>query len=202
MDEEFREAMGDVAPLAGKRQKAPPESQRKEATAAQLERREAALGNTSRGAVDPNPLTLGEVPPLEPTDVLAWKKDGVQREVFQRLKNGKYPIEGSLDLHRLTVKEARAEVFRFFSLARAKSWRTLLIAHGRGEKSATPARLKSYVAFWLSQIPDVIALHSADPRHGGTGAVLVMLKKSPRAKAEARERYGLKGEPRNDSDRC
>jgi len=200
-DEEFREAMSDVAPLTGK-QRRRPGSQRKEATAAQLERREAALGNRNRDAIGPNPLTLGEVPPLEPNDVLAWKKDGVQREVFQRLKNGKYPIEGSLDLHRLTVKEARAEVFRFFALARAKSWRTLLIAHGRGEKSATPARLKSYVAFWLSQIPDVIALHSADPRHGGTGAVLVMLKKSPQAKEEARENYGLKSEFKNDNDRC
>lgn len=200
-DEEFREAMSDVAPLTGK-QRRRPGSQRKEATAAQLERREAALGNRGRDTIDPNPLTLGEVPPLEPTDVLTWKQDGVQREVFQRLKNGKYPIEGSLDLHRLTVKEARAEVFRFFTLARAKSWRTLLIAHGRGEKSATPARLKSYVAFWLSQIPDVIALHSADQRHGGTGAVLVMLKKSPRAKEEARENYGLKSESKNDNDRC
>ncbi len=205
-DEEFREAMSDVAPLTGKRRRRLREAaggpQRKEATAAQLERREAALGNSSRDAIDPNSLTLGEVPPLEPMDVLTWKKDGVQHEVFQRLKNGRYPIEGSLDLHRLTVKEARAEVFRFFDLARAKSWRTLLIAHGRGEKSATPARLKSYVAFWLSQIPDVIALHSADQRHGGTGAVLVMLKKSPRAKEETRESYGLKGESKNDTDIC
>ncbi len=202
-DDEFREAMSDVAPLMRKQKhKSPPGAQRKEATAAQLERREAAIGNTSRKALDPNPLTLGDVPQLEPTDVLAWKKDGVQHEVFQRLKNGKYPIEGSLDLHRLNVKQARAEVFRFFNLARARSWRTLLIAHGRGEKSSTPARLKSYVAVWLSQIPDVIALHSADQRHGGTGAVLVMLKKSKQAKEEARESYGLKTDARNDSDRC
>lgn len=62
-DEEFREAMSDVAPLTGK-QRRKPGSQRKEATAAQLERREAALGNRGRDTIDPNPLTLGEVPPL------------------------------------------------------------------------------------------------------------------------------------------
>ena len=194
MDSEFLDAMGDVAPLKDKKQRAPGDIRPKEVTAAQLERREAALGNNTRPKVDPNPLSLGEVPQLEPRTVLEWKKDGVQREVFARLKAGRYPIEGELDLHRLTVKEARAEVFRFFRLASAKGWRTLLIAHGRGEQSATPARLKSYLAFWLTQLPDVIAYHSADARRGGTGAVLVMLKKSAKAKEETREAFGLKSD--------
>jgi DNA-nicking Smr family endonuclease len=194
LDSEFLDAMGDVAPLKDKKQRAAVVGRPKELTPAQLERREAALGNTTPPKIDPNPLRLGEVPPVEPRAVLEWKKDGVQREVFARLKAGRYPIEGELDLHRLTVKEARAEVFRFFRLASAKGWRTLLIAHGRGEQSATPARLKSYLAFWLTQLPDVIAYHSADARHGGTGALLVMLRKSARAKEETREAFGLKSD--------
>jgi DNA-nicking Smr family endonuclease len=195
-DSDFLDAMNDVAPLperhvrrvtvAGK--EAPPTP-----SASQLERREAALGKRKPGA-DPNPLTLEEVPQLQPRELLEWKKDGVQHEVFARLKNAKYPIEGSLDLHGLTVKEARTAVWRLFSQAESRRWRMLLIAHGRGEKSQTPARLKSYLAHWLGQMPQVLAYHSADRRHGGTGAVFVLLKKSARAKEETRETYGLKSD--------
>jgi len=203
MDDDFRSAMSDVAPLGEKAQKkARQEAERLEAkkempraiSLNQLERRYAALGIERRPKVDPNPLTLGEVPQLAPRDLLEWKKDGVQHQVFTRLKNGHYPIEGSLDLHRLSVREARDAVFKFFRLAEAKRWRTLLIAHGRGEQSATPARLKSYVVQWMAQMPQVIAYSSADRRHGGTGALLVLVKKSAAAKEETREAYGQKSD--------
>lgn len=206
-DEDFRSAMSDVAPLDDKIRKQAAHEQaqldaRREMPRAvsltQLERRYAALGlvtSPADPAQDPNPLTLGEVREVAPRDVLEWKKDGVQHQVFSRLKNGHYEIEGSLDLHRLSVREAREAVFKFFRLAGAKRWRTVLIAHGRGEQSQTPARLKSYVTHWLGQMPEVIAYASADRRHGGTGAVLVLLKKTAAAKEETREAYGQKSDP-------
>jgi len=194
-DDAFRDAMSDVAPLAPK-PRIPAEKAPAAATPAQLERREAALGNRGASAqADPNYLTLGEVPQRHPREILEWKKDGVQHAVFTRLKAGKYPLEGSLDLHRHTVREARAALFKFLHLAIAKRWRTVIISHGRGEQSPTPARIKSYVSAWLAQVPEVIALHSAQNRHGGSGAVYVLLKKSPAAKAENREQYGGKDEP-------
>jgi DNA-nicking Smr family endonuclease len=192
-EDAFREAMSDVAPLKDSPRRAGSERPALDPTPAQLERQRAALGLNERSpAVDPNPLTLGEVRPLDPREILAWKKDGVQHEVFSRLKAGKYDIEGSLDLHRLTVKESRAKVYEFFRLAAAKGWRTLLISHGRGERSSTPARIKSYVAHWLGQLPEVIAFHSAERRHGGTGAVYVLLRKSAAAKELTREQFGHK----------
>ena len=195
-DDSFRDAMSDVAPLSSKRQRVQHGKTAAEATPAQLQRREAAVGNrNNHAAVDPNFLTLGEVPGLGPRDILEWKKDGVQHGVFARLKAGKYAAEGSLDLHRHTVKESRAALFKFLNLAFAKRWRTVVVAHGRGEKSPTPARIKSYVAAWLAQVPEVIAFHSAPHNQGGTGAVYVLLKKAPAAKDENREQYGGRGEP-------
>lgn len=189
----FREAMSDVVPLTQKR--VAPISERDDPSPSQLERREAAEGRRPGVASpDPNFLTLAEVTPLAPRDTLAWKKDGVQNEVFRKLRLGGYGVDGKLDLHRHTVREARQAVFDFFALARRKGWRTLLIAHGRGERSATPARIKSYVAHWLGQLPDIIAYHSAAPHQGGTGAVYVMLRKSPEAREAARERHGLKSD--------
>jgi DNA-nicking Smr family endonuclease len=204
MDDDFRTAMSDVAPLDDRVQKKARHQEQqletlkslpKSITVQQLEKRYAALGINRQPAVDPNPLTLEEVEPVEPRAFLEWKKDGVQPEVFHRLKTVQYPIEGSLDLHRLSVKEARDAVFKFFALAEAKRWRTILIAHGRGEQSATPARLKSFVAHWLGQLPQVNAYSSADRSHGGTGAVLVLLKKSAEAKEETRESLGFKSDP-------
>lgn len=201
-DDDFRAAMSDVAPLDPRLERAVRarelelEEKRAlphEVSASQLERQKAALG-LGPSAADDNPLSLGEVPEVGPREVVEWKKEGVQQQVFARLRNGHYPVQGSLDLHRLSVREARQAVHRFLKLAEAKRWRTVLIAHGRGEKSPTPARLKSYVVHWLGQLPAVIAYSSAERRLGGTGATLVMLRKSALAREEARETFGLKSD--------
>jgi len=192
-DDLFREAMSDVVPLTQKR--IAPEPARPEPTAAQQERRDAAEGKAgTAGSVDPNYFTLGEAEQVHPRETLAWKKDGVQNEVFKKLKAGRYQLDGTLDLHRHTVREARQALFDFLELARRKGWRTLLISHGRGERSATPARIKSFVAHWLTQVPDIIAYHSAARHEGGTGAVYVMLRKTAEAREAARERHGFKSD--------
>ena len=110
--------------------------------------------------------------------------------VFQKLKGGGYPLEARLDLHRRTVEEARGEVHRFLAVCRGRGWRCVAILHGRGVRSATPGRLKSYVAHWMRQAPEVIACSSAPPGQGGTGAMFVLLRKSAARKEENRERHG------------
>jgi DNA-nicking Smr family endonuclease len=187
----FAEAMQDVAPLSkGRQQK---RKSAREVTETHLTRRDAALGlNDDRE--DPNFLTLGEVPPRQPLEYLEWKKDGVQNAVFDRLRRGGYEVEASLDLHRKTVKEARQLVFNFLKVASAKGQRSLLMAPGKGEISPTPGRLKSYLAFWLEQHPEVIAFCSAQRKHGGVGAVYVLVRKSPESKELNREQHGQKSD--------
>jgi len=120
----FREAMSDVVPLT--RRRIEPEAEPRTltprpVTPAQLERREAAEGRRGTGETeDPNYFTLGDVPQLHPFDTLSWKKDGVQNEVFSKLKAGRYDIDGRLDLHRHTVREARQALFEFLELARGR----------------------------------------------------------------------------------
>ena len=57
------------------------------------------------------------------------------------------------------------------------------------EQLALDHLLKSYVSAWLPQLPAVMAIHSAERRHGGSGALYVLLRKSERKKAENRERH-------------
>ena len=135
-------------------------------------------------------LTLAEVPVLQPRDLLSWKQTGIQNAVFDKVKAGRYPVDSKLDLHGLTVKEAADAVLAFVDTCMEKGVRFALIAHGRGENSQTPARLKSFLAYWLTQLPQILAYHSALQKDGGTGAVYVLLKKSEKLKQENRELFG------------
>ena len=187
----FAEQMQDVTPLVSPRTSARPSWQG--ASESQLQRRRAA----EQFAEDPqreNFLTLAEVPLRQPLEVLEWKQDGVQHAVFSKLRRGGYALEYELDLHQKTVKEAQQEVFTLLQRVRAQQWRCVLISHGKGERSATPGRLKSYVAQWLIDHPEVIAYCSAQRMHGGVGSVYVLVKKSAAGKAANRERFGQKGE--------
>ena len=187
----FAEQMQDVMPLVSPRTEARQGWQG--ASEEQLQRRRAAEAFPEEDQ-DHNFLTLSEVAARQPLEVLEWKQHGVQHAVFSKLRRGGYALEYELDLHQKTVKEAQQAVFQLFQNARAKNWRCVLISHGKGQRSATPGRLKSYVARWLVDHPDVIAYSSAQRHHGGVGSVYVLVKKSAAGKAANREHYGLKGD--------
>ncbi len=183
-DDLFQSELGGVAPLKQDKVVLTPGSITP--TEAQLARREAAARALLR---DENHLTEEYVEMLDPNDVLSFQRPGVQHGVFRKLRLGQYPSEATLDLHRLIVREARHEVFQFIRDAIRMDLRTVTILHGKGERSNPPALIKSYTARWLTQLEEVMAFHSAQRHHGGTGAVYVLLCKSERKKQENRERH-------------
>lgn len=155
-------------------------------------RRQAATASPLRSD---NRLTDDGIPPLEAWFVLEFKRPGIQNGVYRKLRLGQYDIDARLDLHRMNVAEARSEVWSFLKEARRLGLRTLLITHGKGLGSKVKSGsgiLKGYVNHWLRDIEDVQAFHSAQPQHGGTGAVYVLLRKSEERKRENRERF-MKG---------
>jgi DNA-nicking Smr family endonuclease len=160
-------------------------------------RREAAVRELDN---ERNFLGLDYVDMLDPYYPLEFKRPGVQHGVFRKLKQGKYPMDARLDLHRMTVATAREEVFLFIREAVSYDLRNVLIVPGRGSHNNAPeAILKSYVNKWLPEFDDVQAFCSAVPAHGGTGAVYVMLKKSEKRKQENRDRFnrGRVADPKN-----
>lgn len=157
----------------------------------QRDRRRAAEGQ--KGAI--NPLVDEGILPLDRWYVLAFKRPGIQNGVYRKLRLGQYSIDARLDLHRMTVVQARDEVFSFINEAGRLGLRTLLIVHGKGQSAsdgAATAVLKGYVNHWLGELDSVQAFHSAQPMHGGTGAVYVLLRKSAEKKRENRLNY-MKG---------
>jgi DNA-nicking Smr family endonuclease len=149
-------------------------------------RREAATRSLTR---DTNHLVSDHVQLLDAHYPLDFKRPGVQHGVYKKLKQGRYPQEATLDLHRMTVEKARQEVFTFIKEAASFDLRSLVIVHGKGShgQSAT-ALLKSYVNQWLPDLDEVQAFCSAQPQHGGLGAVYVLLRKSERKKQQNRDR--------------
>lgn len=142
-----------------------------------------------------NPLVDEGIMPLDAWFVLEFKRPGIQNGVYRKLRLGHYQVDARLDLHRMVVKQAREEVFSFIDEAGRLGLRTLLIVHGKGQSKSQgdqTAVLKGYVNHWLQQLDPVQAFHSAQPQHGGTGAVYVLLKKSAEQKRENRLQY-LKG---------
>ncbi|SFP83227.1 DNA-nicking endonuclease, Smr domain [Enterovibrio norvegicus DSM 15893] len=180
----FREMMADVAPIA--HDTVEKVSQPHKPTDAQLARQTAA-----QKLSDSNPeyLSLDYAEMLKPDDVVTFKRPGVQDGVFRKLRLGKYDIHARLDLHKYTLKDAREEILTFLKQCQRMDVRTVIIVHGKGERTNPPARMKSFVCQWLEQISDVMCVHSAQRHHGGTGAVYVLLKKSQDKKLETRERH-------------
>lgn len=147
-----------------------------------IEQRRAAA--VAEGRVEQNMLSGEHVPPVDPLDLLEFKRPGVQNGVYRKLRLGKYAVDARLDLHRMTVEQARRAVYQFVGDCMEQDIRCALITHGKGVGRAQPALLKSCVAHWLPQFEEVLAFHSAQQHHGGSGATYLLLRKSERKRQE------------------
>jgi len=112
----------------------------------------------------------------EPGEPLKFTRPGVQRQTLRQLRRGGSRVEDELDLHGLTVAEARPLLVGFLERCRASGARRVRVIHGKGLRSESgEGVLKGMVASWLAQRSDVLAFHEAKPADGGSGAVIVLL---------------------------
>ncbi|MDP4529740.1 DNA endonuclease SmrA [Alkalimonas delamerensis] len=182
---DFLKEMADVRPLT--HNEIAPETGDFQPSLAQLARREAA---EQAMEFDPNYLSTEYVDLLKPDDLIDYKKDGVQEGVYRNLRLGKYQLDATLNLLGKNLQEARKQLFDFIQDCHQRGIRTLLIHHGTGRNSKPhPAILKSYCAKWISQIPAVLACHTAQRHHGGYAASYVLLQKNQQQKRDNRERH-------------
>jgi DNA-nicking Smr family endonuclease len=102
----------------------------------------------------------------------------VQPSTLKKLRQGKLAIDNSIDLHVMTVDEARSYLLDFLGECEVDGSRVILIVHGKGYSSpgAKPI-IKPMVNRWLREVTNVLAFHSAQPVDGGTGAVYVLLRR-------------------------
>ena len=137
-----------------------------------------------------NFLTTGYLDILPLTTPLEFKREGLQNGVLDKLRLGKYDPQASLNLLRRPVEQCRQMLFAFVVQAQKEGLRNLLIVHGKGRDDNAHANIvRSYLARWLVELPEVQAFCVASAPHGGSGACYVALRKSAEAKQENWERH-------------
>lgn len=112
-------------------------------------------------------------------DEWSFLRPGLSRQTLRRLRRGHWGIQAYLDLHGFTSNEARSALVTFLHASSTNNFRCVCIIHGKGlsSKNREPV-LKTRIGNWLLQREDILAFCQAKPEHGGSGALLVLLKSS------------------------
>lgn len=109
----------------------------------------------------------------------------VHTEFARRLHRGDFSIQAHVDLHGLTVNDAKEAFEKFLKWTVTNDKRAVLIIHGRGLSSRSEPVLKKKVEEWLTRGPWrkwIVAYSSARRCDGGAGATYVLLRKRPLSK--------------------
>lgn len=113
-------------------------------------------------------------------DTIRGRAADVSRVILARLASGEMPIEARLDLHGFTRAEAEPLVLARIAGFQQAGARVVLVITGRGKGSEGGGVLRTSLVSWLTRPPLVrlvLAFSNARPKHGGAGAVYVLLRK-------------------------
>jgi DNA-nicking Smr family endonuclease len=166
----FAAAMADVKPLGGRRRGRPaPDVPPKPSPSL------------------PPPLRGGGGPKGrrgEAVKELALDDHNFDRDIARALGRGKLVPQASLDLHGMTLAAAERAVSRFLDQATAQDLRVVLIVTGKGLRleggRMLGGRIRAEFLDWLNRADNRARLRGvrpAHPRHGGSGAFYVLLRR-------------------------
>ena len=170
----FRSEMGGVTPLKSKNRV---DNKVKLKKKTQVTRTHADENTETHIINDVFSDIFSEEETLNCPDILSFSRSGLQHNVLKKLRQGKNPIEHSLDLHGLTINQARKELITFLNECETANIRHAIIVHGKGYGSKGKPVIKPMINRWLPQVENILAFHTALPKDGGGGAVYILLKK-------------------------
>ena len=168
----FRDAMAGVAPIKGRRAVKP---------ASLPVRAERPVPVRESVPAPPVPTVPGS-PMVQPFD----------RDVGRALAKGKRTPEASLDLHGMTLVAAEKAVSRFLAESAGQNLRLVLIVTGKGMRleggRVFGGRIRAEFSGWLERADNralVAGVRAAHPRHGGSGAFYVLLRRRSSASSRS-----------------
>jgi DNA-nicking Smr family endonuclease len=125
----------------------------------------------------------GEFDIVDTDEYIEGRIRGLHPSILSKLRKGRFSIQAHLDLHGLTLVEAKEAVAEFIAEARALKHRCILLIHGRGlrSKDQIPVLKKKLGDILLTQPVKrhILAFTSARPVDGGAGASYVLLRAKP-----------------------
>ena len=112
-------------------------------------------------------------------DGLRFHRPHVGRRTMRKLARGGFSVQGEIDLHGMTVAEARPRLQEFIDASARHGRLCVRVVHGKGLGSGNRGPiLKQKVNRWLRQWDPVLAFVSTRQVDGGTGAIYVLLKQT------------------------
>lgn len=113
---------------------------------------------------------------------------GLDAKIFRKLKSGHYSVQAHLDLHGMNALQAKSAVQEFIKHNYLQGKRCVLLIPGRGRNSPRgQGVLRQEVSTWLTQAPlkrIILAFCTAQPKHGGSGAIYLLLRQAKKAKGK------------------
>ena len=167
----FRRVMGDARPIDPDI-RAPDYKPKPKARARfRREDEQAVLEESLQADIDEIETGAGEA--------LRFQRPSVGRRTMRKLSRGNFAVQDEIDLHGMTVPEAKSALREFVDGAVARGHTCVRIVHGKGLGSGERGPvLKVKVNNWLRRWDAVLAFVSTRQVHGGTGAIYVLLRRS------------------------
>lgn len=111
-------------------------------------------------------------------ETIRFQRPHVGRRTMRQLSRGSISMQNEIDLHGMTVPEAREALRAFIEASVERGHTCVRVIHGKGLGSGERGPiLKGKVSAWLRKTDAVLAFASAIPAHGGTGAIYVLLQR-------------------------
>ena len=109
--------------------------------------------------------------------------EGMNPLIIEKLKNGEFSIQKTLDLHGCSTENARELFEEFLKEAILSGMQCVRIIHGRGLKSKENPVLKERLKAWVLKAMNrkwIVAFSSCKMCDGGPGATYILLRKTPK----------------------
>ena len=111
-------------------------------------------------------------------DALRYHRQSVGKRTMRKLTRGGYSVQAEIDLHGMTLAEAKPRLADFIDYSATQSKLCVRVVHGKGIGSGERGPvLKNAVNRWLRNWDSVLAFVSTRQVDGGTGAVYVLLQR-------------------------
>ena len=157
----FKAAMAEVRPLKGQRRAAAPKV---------------------KAAAEPPASSQKSFAPADMAKFQAPQT--FDRDVDRALSRGRRAPEAKLDLHGMTLAAAERAVAEFLAESSERGRRLVLIVTGKGLRleggRMLGGRIRAEFLGWLNRADNRVRLRGvrpAHPRHGGSGAFYVLLRR-------------------------
>lgn len=108
---------------------------------------------------------------------MRFHRPSVGKRTMRKLSRGRYSVQAEIDLHGMTVAEAKPRLTDFIDNSIRQGLLCVRVVHGKGLGSGDRGPvLKNSVNRWLRNWDAVLAFVSARQVDGGTGAIYVLLQ--------------------------